>query len=275
MISLVTNDNRSDTFPETPFHIKVSPSNDQAPNFKEAITNLKIMQTSSLTLPRDLFDVDDPDTSIDNIIFTIEKAPENSIIELRTRGQRYIINKDDSFTMQEVRDGTFRLIHNGANVESDILKISASDGKHASIKTIYLQIQLADKIAPRVDNKTSMLLNIKEGQTKTIRRENLAFVDDKSSMQDIIYTLVSKETNNNNANDFSASLGGKLKGKLYLKDKLLKPAMIFTQGDIDLQHIKLVFPTFLTLWLSTEYLLITSSKYIQDTKHLKKSAPTY
>ena len=248
LFSQVTNDNRSDTFPETPFHIKVSPSNDQAPNFKEAITNLKLMQTSSLTLPRDLFDVDDPDTSIENIIFTIEKAPENSIIELRTRGQRYIINKDDSFTMQEVRDGTFRLIHNGANVESDILKISASDGKHASIKTIYLQIQLADKIAPRVDNKTSMLLNIKEGQTKTIRRENLAFVDDKSSMQDIIYTLVSKETNNNNVNDFSASLGGKLKGKLYLKDKLLKPTMIFTQGDIDLQHIKLVFTAFLTLW---------------------------
>ena len=198
------------------------------------------MQTSSLTLPRDLIDVDDPDTSIDNIIFTIEKAPENSIIELRTRGQRYIINKDDSFTMQEVRDGTFRLIHNGANVESDILKISASDGKHASIKTIYLQIQLADKIAPRVDNKTSMLLNIKEGQTKTMRRENLAFVDDKSLAQDIVYTLVSKETNNNNnnVNDFNASLGSKLKGKLYLKDKLLKPAMTFTQADIDLQHVK-------------------------------------
>ena len=209
-------------------------------------------------MSRELFDVNDPDTSIDNIVFTIEKAPENSIIELRTRGQRYIINKDDSFTMQEVRDGTFRLINNGASAENDVLKISASDGKHTSIKTIYLQIQLVDKIAPRIDNKTSMILNVNEGQMKTIKRENLAFVDDKSVMQDIVYTLIAKPSesssvesslmgNNNNNNN-----NNKLKGKLYLKDKQLRPSSTFTQADIDLQNLKYEAPQEIGAFILTE-----------------------
>ena len=105
---IVTNDNRSDTFPETPFYIKVSPANDQAPKFKQPILSLNMAQSSSLALPRDFFSVEDPDTAIDNMIFTLEKPANNVTIELRARGQRYFISKDDSITMQEIRDGIIK-----------------------------------------------------------------------------------------------------------------------------------------------------------------------
>ena len=148
------------------------------------------------------------------MVFTIEKTAENVIIELRARGQRYLISKDDSFTMQEIRDGTFRLIHNGAkdSLETETLKISVSDGKHVSMKTIHLHIRKTDVIAPHIANKhITMVLNVIEGQTKVIRHENMAFNDDTSSPNQIIYHLV------------------KLTGKLYLRNKLLTPGMKFTQ----------------------------------------------
>lgn len=212
----MTNDNRSDTFPETPFHIKVSPANDQAPQFKQPLLDLNMAQSGSLVLSRDFFSVEDPDTAIDNMVFTISKTAENVMIELRARGQRYLISKDDSFTMQEIRDGTFRLIHNGvSNSRVETLKISVSDGKHVSIKTINLNIRQTDTVAPHVASKhTTMILNVVEGETQVVGRENLAFVDKKSSPDDIVYTLVG------------------IKGKLFLRNTLLYPNMKFTQVNI-------------------------------------------
>jgi hypothetical protein len=225
----VTNDNRSDTFPETPFHIKVLPSNDQAPVFKETVSSLVILQSGSLILPRDLFDVNDPDTSIENIIFSVEKQPDHSVIELRTRNQRYVLGKEDSFTIHEIRDGTFRLIHNGANVEKDSMRVSVSDNKHLAYKTINIRVQLVDKLAPVLDKKCTMLLGVREGEVKTIRRENLAFSDDKSSAEEILYKLIApKATNSNN----------KYFGRMFNKEKLLAPSSIFTQADIDLQNLR-------------------------------------
>lgn len=212
----MTNDNRSDTFPETPFHIKVSPANDQAPQFKQPLLDLNMAQSGSLVLSRDFFSVEDPDTAIDNMVFTISKTAENVMIELRARGQRYLISKDDSFTMQEIRDGTFRLIHNGvSNSRVETLKISVSDSKHVSIKTINLNIRQTDTVAPHVASKhTTMILNVVEGETQVVGRENLAFVDKKSSPDDIVYTLVG------------------IKGKLFLRNTLLYPNMKFTQVNI-------------------------------------------
>lgn len=183
-------------------------------------------QSGSLALSRNFFAVEDPDTAIDNMIFSVEKTAENVILELRARGQRYLISKDDSFTMQEVRDGTFRLIHNGAtDRKQDTLKISVSDGKHITMKTINLNIQQIDRVAPYVANKhTSMILNVVEGQTEIIRQENMAYADDKSSPNQIIYSLVS------------------LKGKMYLRSTLLVPGMKFTQADIDLKNLKYEAP---------------------------------
>ena len=46
-----------------------------------------------MTLAKELFDVEDPDTAIDNIIFTIEKPPDNLILELHSKGHQYMLNK--------------------------------------------------------------------------------------------------------------------------------------------------------------------------------------
>ena len=193
------------------------------------------MQSGSLILQHNIFDVDDPDTAIENIVFTIEQPPVNSIIELRTRGQRYVISKDDSFTVQEIRDGTFRLVNNGvAHSQNDVFKVSASDGKHVAMKTINIQTQIVDKVAPRVENRATMLLNLKEGHIKVITGDEMAFVDDKSSAEEIMYKLVGFNRNDNFNNK-------KLYGKLYLREKLLSSFMTFTQADIDLQNLRLIF----------------------------------
>ena len=186
-----------------------------------------LSQGGSVTLSRNLFDVIDPDTSIENLVFILEKPALNCVLELRTRGQRHVINKDDSFTMQEVRDGTFRLINSGVHFDKDSLKISVFDGKHNAVKTINVQVQLTDKTAPRVANRTTMLMNVREQQTKTVRRENLAFMDDKSAPQEIVFRLTKAKKGE-----------ARIAGKLLLRDKVLSPGMTFTQADIDLQNLK-------------------------------------
>ncbi len=71
---IVSNDNRSDTFPETPFHIKVSPANDQAPRFKTAVLEMGLARSGSLALPREFFAVEDPDTAIDNMVIICQSC---------------------------------------------------------------------------------------------------------------------------------------------------------------------------------------------------------
>jgi hypothetical protein len=229
---VVTNDHRSDTFPETPFHIRVIPANDQAPAFKSSVSNIEIQQGGSLILPRELFDVEDPDTPIENLVFTIEKAPENLLIELRSKGQRYVINRADSFNIQEIRDGTFRLVDNsgGKSVEKDSFKLSASDNKHLTIKTVNINLKSSDKVAPQAWNRTSLLLNIKEGQVKNLRREMLAFVDDRSSAEEIIFKIIRLNSSTS------------ISGKFFKKNELLTESMTFTQADIDLQNIRYEAP---------------------------------
>ena len=46
-----------------------------------------------MVLNKEVFEVEDPDTSIDNIIFTIEKPPDNLILELHSKGHQYSLNK--------------------------------------------------------------------------------------------------------------------------------------------------------------------------------------
>lgn len=110
-----------------------------------------------------------------------------------------------------------------------------SDGKHTSIKTIKLHINEIDNIAPHIANKhTSMIMNVREGHTQVIRRENIAFVDDKSSPNQIIYQLI------------------KLDGKLFLRNTLLTPGMKFTQADIDLKNLKYEAPKEIGPSISTD-----------------------
>ena len=125
--------------------------------------------------------------------------------------------------MNEVRNGTFRLNSKRTNVEKDSLKISVSDGMHLAVKTIFVEIQVTDKVAPRVSNQASMLLTAQEGQAKQIRRENLAYVDDKSSTEEITFTI------SNNT---------KLIGKLFLANNQIHIGQSFTQADIDLQNLR-------------------------------------
>jgi hypothetical protein len=94
---------------------------------------------------------------------------------------------------------------------------------HLAVKTIFVEIQVTDKVAPRVSNQASMLLTAQEGQAKQIRRENLAYVDDKSSTEEITFTI------SNNT---------KLIGKLFLANNQIHIGQSFTQADIDLQNLR-------------------------------------
>ena len=59
-----------------------------------------------------------------------------------------------------------------------------------------------------------------------IKREHLAFVDDKSSANEIVYQLKSQTKRKNSKNE------NIMAGKLYLKNEILTPQMKFTQADM-------------------------------------------
>lgn len=83
-----------------------------------------------------------------------------------------------------------------------------------------------------------MLLSVSEGAQKTIGRENLAYVDDRSSAEQIWFKLISSSMSST-----TNSHGGKMtSGRLYLRDKLLTAGSGFTQADIDLQNVRYQAP---------------------------------
>lgn len=78
---------------------------------------LTLQHGSSLVLARDLFDVVDPDTQLDNLVFTLERAPALCVIEMRSSrtSQRHLLSAGDVFTIHEVRDSTFRIVHSAGD----------------------------------------------------------------------------------------------------------------------------------------------------------------
>ena len=92
-----------------------------------------------------------------------------------------------------------------------------------AVKTVLIEIKRVDREAPRAANKTTMLLSVREGTQKTIRRENLAFIDDRSQSEQILFRVASSI---------------KTTGRIYLRDKILTPGVVFTQADIDLQNLR-------------------------------------
>ena len=246
---VVTNDNRGDTFPETPFHVRLLASNDQAPVFVQSSATLLVPERGSLIVPRDLFDIHDPDTGIERIVFAVERVPTRLALELRARSQRYLLAKGDRFTIHEIRDGTFRLIHNGqqsdessssSSSSDDELVLAVSDNKHTAYKSVRIRVHALDKLAPRVAADSSMLLDVDEAEVRTLEREHMSFVDDKSPPAHIV-VKVSPAASSQQAMSGRLLLASADKGKD--KDKgVATVASVFTQADIDAGRVRYEAP---------------------------------
>lgn len=88
-----------------------------------------------------------------------------------------------------------------------------------------------------------MLLSLREGTQKTIRRENLAYVDDRSSSEQIWFKVTSLTSPPPSTGNIINTNNNKMTtGRLYLRDKLLTPGVGFTQADIDLQNVRYEAP---------------------------------
>lgn len=142
-----------------------------------------------------------------------------------------------------------------------------SDQKHVAVKTVSIEIKRVDRQAPRVANKTTMLLSLREGTQKTIRRENLAYVDDRSSAEQIWFKLSPSGSPLTSTSSGSNASGKTTSGRLYLRDKLLTPGLGFTQADIDLQNVRYEAPAEIGSNMLTESVLMEVSDRDGNTLH--------
>lgn len=126
--------------------------------------------------------------------------------------------------------------------------MAVSDQKHVAVKTVSIEIKRVDRQAPRVANKTTMLLSLREGTQKTLRRENLAYVDDRSPAEQIWFKVTSLSSQGGmgmagNSKSSASSTSSSISGRLYLRDKLLTTGLGFTQADVDLQNVRYEAPS--------------------------------
>jgi len=242
----VVNDNRGDTFPETPFYLKVLPSNNQAPRFKEAQTELVMSIGQGLTLSPRVFEVEDFDSPLESLRFNIDKKSYDILIELIVDGQRKIINKNYNLTFDEIKDGSIRLLASSTNEnESEIvLKVTVTDNSHTSFKTVRVKIEsaLSKTSFLRVDATSTMLLNVKEGQIEIVRPEHIKITNEKS-LPNEIYFKITEIRRGNVSSKLSKIFNEKsLQSQFYFLDKPLRERMIFTQADIDRLSIRYKAP---------------------------------
>ncbi len=198
-----------------------------------------------LTLSPKVFEVEDFDSPLETLRFSIDKKSENILIELIVDGQRKIINKNYNITLDEIKDGSIRLLASSTmndNESEVVLKVSANDNSHTSFKTIRVKIETALSKASflRLDATSSLLLNVKEGQIEIVRPEHVKIVNDKNMPSDIYFKIT--EIRRGNVSSKLNKIFKSLHSQLYFLDKPLKERMIFTQADIDRLSIRYKAP---------------------------------
>ena len=170
------NDGRNKVF--RTFRIKLNSDNNKIPVVRKKVVKVNQGQKTVIT-PFDLT-VTDNDTEFSSLIFKIEKYPQFGKILLD--GEKQIL----TFSMNDINRNRITYAHNGAEIRTDSLTLSLTDGKHKEYfeypeveETKTSPIQLLFKIK-KVD-KNAPILAINRGTTSLQQWDGLTIFRFKPS----------------------------------------------------------------------------------------------
>lgn len=167
---------------EGQLNVSITPVNDRMPHLVTKNPSMVVVRGQSKTINTDMLEVRDPDTSPENIIYTILDNSLQGKIVFRDRTSHGVTH----FTQKDINDDRVIYLHDGSSAQTQFY-FSVTDGRfqpretglsrHFRIHVIPLTLVLENHTSIRVDQGTTTAFITKHnmGAATNGRRDNIQY----------------------------------------------------------------------------------------------------
>ncbi|NXD25972.1 FREM1 protein, partial [Spelaeornis formosus] len=223
---------------ETPFFVRISPTNDEVPEF--IVSNITVQEGETKELDLSVINAVDLDVPQDSLVFWVVQSPAYGFLINGVHGSdvlhyKEIINHDHrshgllvhNFSVDLLRNGMkLMYMHDNSENLTDSFKIQLSDGKHKVLRTISVEVIPVNDEKPMLSKKNDIEVNI--GETQIISSAILS-AEDKDTPREKIYYLFERLPEN-----------GQLQLKVGQGWVTLQTGMRCTQEELDMNLVRYV-----------------------------------
>ncbi|XP_023571612.1 FRAS1-related extracellular matrix protein 1 isoform X2 [Octodon degus] len=233
-VVLVTDGKRRS--PQAPFHIKINPTNDEAPVF--VVQNITVCEGQQTELDSAVISAADLDIPKDVLLVSVAQQPRHGLLLSRMFGKdtphtqslaspgpkRELVH---TFSVELLESG-MRLVymHDDSENLADAFAVQLSDGKHTVLKTISVEVTPVNDEKPTLSKKAEIAMSM--GDTRILSSAVLSAID-KDSPREKIYYVFEKLPQN-----------GQLQLKIGRNWVPLSLGMKCTQEEVDLNLLRYV-----------------------------------
>ncbi|XP_074649930.1 FRAS1-related extracellular matrix protein 2-like [Tubulanus polymorphus] len=178
-------DPNGNALPDQMFKISLRPIDNKPPTVLHR--KFRVMENGFYVLKTDVLDVVDPDTDVNNLIFTITDLPDHGRIQLDGK----MLQVGDKFKRDDIQRGAMVYVNTGVEMELDNFCFDVTDGIHHVEGSVNIEIKSIDDEAPTLevpDGSLSVFLEVGEGQSVTLTTDKIRAID--RDTDDLLLTFI-------------------------------------------------------------------------------------
>uniref|UniRef100_A0A8C9G578 FRAS1 related extracellular matrix 2 n=1 Tax=Pavo cristatus TaxID=9049 RepID=A0A8C9G578_PAVCR len=165
------------------FPVVIMPMNDEEPEI--FIREFVVMEGMSLVIDTPILNAVDGDIPADKLTFTITRLPRHGHIVNQLVNGTVLA---ESFTLDQITESSNILYeHDDSETREDNFEVKLSDGKHTTVKMIFIMVIPVDDETPRMAINDGLEIEI--GETRTIHNRILKATDLDSEDRTLTYIV--------------------------------------------------------------------------------------
>ncbi|XP_006816147.1 FRAS1-related extracellular matrix protein 1 [Saccoglossus kowalevskii] len=167
------------------FNITVLPVNNQSPVIYTS--DMIINEGGSLIMGPSLLAAADKDTSLTDLIFSVERLPQYGVLEK----DAVVMDTGDTFNIDDVNSFKIRYTHDGSEVEADNCALSISDGVQSTSEDIFFKIIPINDQLPQLNAGLNPNIRVPESGHMTLTPRMLSAIDSDTNDMVLNFIIVS------------------------------------------------------------------------------------
>uniref|UniRef100_A0A8C4NL64 Calx-beta domain-containing protein n=1 Tax=Eptatretus burgeri TaxID=7764 RepID=A0A8C4NL64_EPTBU len=178
------------TMPEMEFRLQPVSSSQHPPSFERTSAAVLVQQGGSVPVGLGHLEVSDPDSSMDELWFELEAAPQHGMLARKDANLHLLLRQGDVFTYDELMNNRLNYIHDGSETSEDSLVLRVSDGLSTTSATLVFAIEHgSDHPHSQVEADVHFSAIVMEKGRVALKHENLPYT--ASDVRSLHFMLLS------------------------------------------------------------------------------------
>ncbi|XP_071782184.2 FRAS1-related extracellular matrix protein 1a [Centroberyx gerrardi] len=181
---------------DVPFHIIISPTNDEIPEF--VARNITVREGEMKELDSSILNAVDLDVPKNELLFSVVKPPQHGSIMNHNGGRPVYRRREaetpvEDFTMTDLRNGmALMYMHDDSENMEDSFTIQLTDGMHQLHRQVMVKVLPVNDEEPRVIRNNG--LEVEPGEARLISSVTLFAQDSDTPSAEVMYMFESVPT---------------------------------------------------------------------------------